>query len=533
MNRSTLIKIIGTVIIALIAPILSYTIFQFVQQTENEAMITSIYERQLSTLLFSVNMHCWDQWNSWRTGMAGFNINPGNVQERSELHNQMRRLIDRQSATVGIYLETDAGRSVLIWKNSSSRFIIRQDIARLHQIVTKDSSNIQKMNDLAGSGYVRPTIIPWDNEENIALILFPLVTEEDNQKRHTNLAGLFVDKMVFVHDIVARKFDEMNEGDFVFAIHQKADDQIIYTTSEDEILEPFEIRETLWILPDMELMIKIQGSTLSQLSSRRVRWNLMFIVFVNIVLFAGIIYLFRNVYNEITLAQMKTDFVANVSHELRTPLSLIRMYAETLELGRVKSEEKKQHYYQIIVNETARLTQLINNILDFSRIESRRKEFHLRYGDIVKIVRDTINMYRFHIEMKDFSLKFKCPSTLPPVLIDADAITLALVNLLDNAIKFSGDNKIIEVTVSHTTHSIVVSVTDHGIGIPDAEVGKIFDKFYRIESSLVHNTKGSGLGLSLVRHIMNIHHGRVDVQSKPGSGSTFSLVFPVDFEKGA
>jgi len=228
-----------------------------------------------------------------------------------------------------------------------------------------------------------------------------------------------------------------------------------------------------------------------------------------------------------TLAQMKTDFVADVSHELRTPLALIRMYAETLEMGRVGSEQKKKSYYKTIMNETARLTQLINNILDFSKIESSKKEIILEDVDLGALIQETVDMHHFHLEQKGFDLQLNIEKSLPMISADGESLKLAFINLLDNAVKFTPEKKVISVVLTRQDASLVLSVMDHGIGIPKAEQKRIFEKFYRVGSSLVHDTKGSGLGLSLVKHIMEVHGGKVNVISNQGEGSTFSLIFPV------
>jgi signal transduction histidine kinase len=228
------------------------------------------------------------------------------------------------------------------------------------------------------------------------------------------------------------------------------------------------------------------------------------------------------------LAQMKTDFVANVSHELRTPLSLIHMYAETLEMGRVRTEERRKQYYQTIVNETTRLSRLINNILDFSKIEMRKKEFRKERIRLQPTILSVLDMYKFHLRQMNAELTQDIDRDAPEVDADPDAVSQALVNLIDNAIKFSPKEKRIHVSLKRGEGDAVhLSVQDHGIGIPEAEHDKVFEKFYRYGSSLVHTTQGSGLGLSLVRHVMDIHGGRILLKSKLETGSTFTMVFPI------
>jgi signal transduction histidine kinase len=231
---------------------------------------------------------------------------------------------------------------------------------------------------------------------------------------------------------------------------------------------------------------------------------------------------------EVALARLKSDFVSNVSHELRTPLALIRLYAETLELGRITTPEKKQEYYRIIRKESERLTSLINNILDFSRIEAGRKEYEFRQTDIADLVRNTLDAYRYQIEQQGFALEESIDPDLPPMRLDREAIARALVNLVNNALKYSSDEKFLGVKLYKANSSVKLEVVDHGIGISRREQSKIFEKFYRTGDPLVHNTKGSGLGLSLVRHITHAHGGEIAVESTPGKGSTFILSLPLD-----
>jgi len=251
------------------------------------------------------------------------------------------------------------------------------------------------------------------------------------------------------------------------------------------------------------------------------------IAFIDLMLAAGLYLVFSNVRREVHLARLKSDFVANVSHELKTPLALIRLFAETLELGRVPSEEKAQQYYRVINKESHRLTQLINNILDFSRIEAGRKEYRFAPTDVARVVREVIESYRFQIEQQGFELKVDLEDDLPHVPADEEALGQALINLVNNAIKYSRESKTIHIEVRRDGSKVLVTVKDTGIGIPRSEQKKIFEKFFRGEDSLVHETKGSGLGLALVRHIMEAHGGSVEVESTPGKGSAFTLVLPV------
>jgi len=248
---------------------------------------------------------------------------------------------------------------------------------------------------------------------------------------------------------------------------------------------------------------------------------------VLVFLLGGLALTLRATDREARLAQAKSNFVSNVSHELKTPLSLISLFSEILELGRVDNEEKKQEYYGIIRHESRRLNKTIDNILDFSRIEAGRKTYELVEGDMAEVIDNVLSTHRYQIITSGFDVKTNMQPELPSVLIDRDAMAQAISNLLDNAIKYSGEVKQLSITTRAIGSDLSLEVADHGIGIPRTEQAKVFDKFYRVGNGLVHDVKGSGLGLSLVKHIVEAHHGRIFVDSDVGKGSRFTILLPL------
>lgn len=289
-----------------------------------------------------------------------------------------------------------------------------------------------------------------------------------------------------------------------------------------EIERPFSevFKGTIWA-------IKYPGTTIADIGAKFLRFNYTILAALSLFMIGGIFLTYRNVSREMNLARLKSDFVANVSHELRTPLALIRLYAETLELGRLTAKEKYQEYFRIIREESERLSALINNILDFSRIEAGRKEYEFKETDLSELVRSTLDSYRFQIEQNGFTFEENISRDIPPVNVDREAIARSLLNLVNNALKYSKDRKYIGVSLYRANGSVKLEVRDHGIGIPASEQEKIFEKFYRCGDPLVHNIKGSGLGLSLVRHIVRAHGGDVQVESAPDKGSKFTIALPL------
>jgi signal transduction histidine kinase len=272
-------------------------------------------------------------------------------------------------------------------------------------------------------------------------------------------------------------------------------------------------------------------ATPEQLAALSFKNNMMVGGGVMIVLMGAIGLAIQAASRQMKLSQMKSDFVSNVSHELRTPLASIRVFGEYMRLGRVVTEEKTREYGQYIEAESRRLTQLINNILDFSKIESAQKKYNLAATDVVALAHDTTAAFAMPLHEKGYEVTFTGPDhAVPPLTIDKDAIAQVLMNLLDNAVKYSDGEKRVDVTVSNGAGDVRIAVRDRGIGIAASEQKKIFDKFYRIGSGLVHDVKGSGLGLAIVKHVVKAHGGRVDVVSTPGAGSTFTMTLPIPAE---
>jgi signal transduction histidine kinase len=229
---------------------------------------------------------------------------------------------------------------------------------------------------------------------------------------------------------------------------------------------------------------------------------------------------------QLRLARQKTDFVSNVSHELKTPLTSIRMFTEMLAEDRVQDDAKRRHFLGIIMAETARLTRLINNVLDFARLERGEKKYQFAHFDLADLVRETVESYRPHVENHGFTLQAQIPSEPLTFHGDRDAIAQVLVNLLSNAEKYSGDHKEIEVALESKADSIEVRVFDRGLGVPSGCEEKIFDQFYRAHDSLGSGIQGSGLGLTLARQIARSHGGDVVYQAREGGGSCFALKLP-------
>jgi signal transduction histidine kinase len=255
-------------------------------------------------------------------------------------------------------------------------------------------------------------------------------------------------------------------------------------------------------------------------------FSVMFLLLL-LVIVAGLFATYRLVRRETEMARLKSDFVANVSHDLKTPLSLIRMFGETLEMNRVPDEGTRREYYSVITRESERLSRLIDNVLDFSRIESGRWTYTIVPTVVEPLIREVVESFSYPLAQGGFKVEVTVEPDIPHLPMDSDAVSQALANLVDNAIKYSGDRRRLRIETAAADQEIAISVADEGIGIPREEHERIFEKFYRVGQSETQGRRGSGVGLALVRHVAQAHGGRVTVESRPGEGSRFTIWLPL------
>lgn len=255
-----------------------------------------------------------------------------------------------------------------------------------------------------------------------------------------------------------------------------------------------------------------------------------------VVLVAGVLTILFAAETERRASALKSEFVANVSHELKTPLALVRMFAEMLQSGRVSSDEKRAEYLDIIVSESERLSSLIENVLDFAKVERGRASYDFSPGEVGEIVKRAVHVYRYRVEREGVQVVLDVADDLPEVDLDARAIELVVINLLDNALKYAPDGKEIRVGVRKASSAVEVTVEDQGPGIPDAEKERIFERFVRGGTAKPRDgqapVRGSGIGLSLVRHIVTSHGGKAWVEGEKGRGARFHFTIPLPSRRG-
>ncbi len=266
-------------------------------------------------------------------------------------------------------------------------------------------------------------------------------------------------------------------------------------------------------------------------SIHEVSWLIGSIALFVCALTVGVFLLVRT-FRDLQMRQVREDFMNAVSHDLKTPLTLMQLYGETLLYHDDLSEDDRRTYSRIIVRQSKRLTNLIDQVLDLSRIEKAHKRYCLQEGDLAPVVVQTVEDYGEHLRQQGFSVETDITHHVPQVRFDENAVSQAVINLLDNARKYSRDSKSIAVRLWSEDDQVIFEVEDHGIGIPKELQKEVFQPFYRVSSNGSSRRRGHGLGLFLVWHTMHAHGGKIEVKSGRERGSRFRLVFPV-MEKSA
>ena len=440
---------------------------------------------------------------------------------------------DKQATDNSAYVYSDkfVKTAQAAFTPAQSQILSLFDQARMAQSYVDDDRKYLFLDDPC------PTCQPGTHTRQQIYLFYPL--QDATKGEQSGFAGLLLTEAFVSDDLIAGSIEKIlntyhaNPAALPAISIMLSDDngQVLYSNGASE---KGSLLETNLDRPfsNWRAKIGLKNTNLEQLTRYSFMQSAGVTLLVLIFLLLGIALTIRATDREARLAQAKSNFVSNVSHELKTPLSLLSLFSEILELGRVNSDEKKTEYYRIIRHESLRLNKMIDNILDFSKIEAGRKTYNFAEGDMGKVIDDVLSSYRYHIINFGFDVQTNIPDRLPPVLMDRDAMAQAISNLIDNAIKYSGKVKKLSITTVTRESDLSIEIADHGIGIPRAEQAKIFEKFYRVGNGLVHDVKGSGLGLSLVKHIVEAHKGTISVESEVGQGSRFTILLPLSARGG-
>jgi len=290
---------------------------------------------------------------------------------------------------------------------------------------------------------------------------------------------------------------------------------------------PFVAREVSELLPRWEAAVYLADPNLIRSRANLtagILWALVLIFLLSIL--AGGTLVLRTLRSEMEMARQKTTFVTNVSHELKTPLTSIRMFAEMLKEGRQPDPRRRGEYLELMVSETDRLTRLINNVLDFSKLERGQKQYTRKLLELNRLAQDLVHSQRLRLEHNGFKVAFQAASEPVFIRADEEAVKQAALNLLSNAEKYSETVREVEVEVASQGGQAFLRVKDRGVGISPAQAKKLFQEFYRADTSLTSRTKGTGLGLSIARRLVRDQGGDISYAPRPGGGSVFEIRLP-------
>lgn len=382
-----------------------------------------------------------------------------------------------------------------------------------------DLMSINKNNHII-AGKDGMTCIPINSAELIAVCL----TRVKNTGEQFSLVIDFRTYLKSISEKLIQKVDpnfaynvkiEDNNGRLIFSrVIQEESGYLIFPFPEN--------------LPQGELLLsENQPGFVATLMNAGSGIYLVIFILIVFLMVLGFVFTIYTLNEELRLNKLKSDFISNVSHELKSPLTSIRMMTEMLHHNRVLTEERKSDYYAVMLEESERLSHLIDNILDFSRMDDDRKKYDFIDLDMDELLLKFLESTRERLSEPGFDIRYNSPDRIPLIRADKNAILQVLYNLLDNAIKFSGTSRQIDISLFWKDDELQLCVKDYGIGISSKNQEKIFDRFFRGDEAQQMGIKGSGIGLTIVKKIVEAHGGHLSLESKPGEGSTFMVSIPV------
>lgn len=505
-------KIILFLILIIALPIFFVMFREVSSLNETEKMIETIYQKQLDAVLFSVNQYSEDVARNWMNRIEAYDRANGFASTDAE--EQLKGMINENPSIKYVFVSDTTFKQNTVFKSLSKL----ENDSRLIEILKKQSKLVKRLLSYQSANFNKIEPLPSQDDNNDQYLI--------SVSKNGLLHGIVINKQGFIKKELSDKFRSLSQSEFAFVVFDTLSSSRVISIDYSE-RQNIQRSRSLWMIPDYKMGIALQGKTIDQLVSERNKSNVVLIAILAVVLMLAAWFGFKSIRKEIELAQIKNDFVSNVSHELRTPLALINMFAETLSMGRVKTEEKKIEYYGIIQQETERLSKIVNKILNFSKIEAGKWKYNFTKVDLNEIVKKVYDVYKFHLNSNGIEFILESAESEIKILADAEAVSEAIINLIDNAVKYGGDTKKVIIKTGVQSKNTFVEVQDFGVGISQEDQKRIFEKFFRVTTKEVHNTKGTGLGLTLVKHIAEGNNGEVSLKSEIGKGSSFKLSFPL------
>ena len=515
--RNKILLSVLFVVLVVIVPSFIFSIYQYSTITDEEMVIDEVYNNQLESILFSINQYSVDVTDAW-------------INEINEIYSSADQV--NLNSLEDLLYQNDVLKQFNIYSYDHPENPV-VEISKLEEaneigrtILDFINNNPQKINELIEfleSDYQKVLGEKSHLFQDLTYLVFALKMDTLQ-----SIGVLTIDTKQFISETLSPKIQHIGEERMNILVFKNDNSEIIYSNSISvNTVESVQKSKELWLIPGHNVGIHLTGNTLNDLVRKRVRTVIFLVILFNLLIIFGTWFLYYNVKKEMELAKIKGDFVSNVSHELRTPLAMISMYSETLMMDRVKDDQKKKEYYEVIQLETNRLNGIVNNILNFSRIENNKRSYSFNSCSINEPVNEVIHVYKHELQNKGFTYDLILSEDLLKINIDKDAVKDAIINLISNSIKYSENNKHISIITNTEGKYQFIEIKDKGVGINEKEQKHIFEKFYRVrEGDLAYKAQGSGLGLSIVKHIVDAHNGRIIANSKPNEGSSFKLLFP-------
>jgi len=495
-------------------PAFFFSGYEIIRFNKNEKELEKVYLSQLDAILFSLNQYSEDILLNTSTKL------------KSEIYLSQKL----QCSTIKDILMESSFINSVFWEKDNSfnlcygrQYVSDKYYIKLAQNLIEENTNkINKLIDYYKIGYYKVERI--GQIKNNSHYIFAFLFFYKNK-----YLPIFIDinPSIFVSTVLGPKIQSTAGEDLTIKVIDTELNKDILTYGNLKRKITFKVIRPMWMFPHLQVAIAPNTFTASSLSKEQNRKNLIFIIIADILFILTAIIILVNIRKELELSRLKSDFVTNVSHEIRTPLALISMYAETLFLNRIKDDKKKTEYYNIIFNESQRLSNIVNRILSFSKIESGKRNFNYKEININELINKIINTFRYDLEQKEFFIDIQLNNDLPSINADEEAIGEALFNLIDNAIKYCEKGKYLGIKSYSEDGKVCIEIKDKGNGIPTSEQKNIFDKFYRIsKGDLAYPVKGNGLGLTIVKSIIESHGGQINVKSELNKGSIFIVYLP-------
>ena len=492
---SSLGRLAGALLALAIVPAFAFAAAQIFVQTESERQLAAMRARQLDGLLFWVNQNAWDATSVWADRLVRAGADAEGAAWYLEATPAIRDV-----------LEADTTGAPVRWSSADRPAAV--PLAVVQRLLAQREVGYRRIEPVAlEDGALALTFAADGASAGAPPRLFAMIAEPD----------------VLLEAAILPTIRDKAVG-IAFAVYRDSDEPVVATADLDRA--DVEREESLWLLPGHTVGVRLDGPSAETTLRRRLWQSLVLIGAVTGGLGVGALFVWRGVRREVEVARLREDFVSNVSHELRTPLALIRMYAESLQQGRVPAD-KRPRYYATLVAESERLSRLVGNVLQYNRFERGTATITRAPVDVSAVALEVADRYRPVVERDGGSLEADLED-VPRVEGDRDLLCEALVNLIDNAVKYGGGD--VEIGTHVEGKAVVLEVADRGPGIEPGDLERVFEPFVRLQpesdDGLVHTAKGTGLGLALVQRVAASHGGTAVARSREGGGSVFRITLP-------